>query len=141
MGKIEGIFDEVLFMAKSAVDVAGKKTGEVVEIGKLKYQLKQVEWDLEKAYAKLGAITYEARQGGGDLEDAQKLAVEEIDGLKRKAEDCEEALRGYRKVKKCAKCGQENESTAIYCVRCGSLIEPPGADPTPANEEENPDSE
>ncbi len=134
MGKIEGFIDEFLFMAKSAADVASKKTGEVVEIGKLRYQLKQAEWDLEKAYAKLGAIAYESRRGGDDLDDALSLAVKEIDGIKQKTAEMEEALLTYKKVKKCPGCAQENESNALYCVRCGASLE--AEEPTEPDEPE-----
>ena len=125
MNKFEGFIDEVLFMAKSAADVASKKTGEVVEIGRLHYQIKQAEWDLEKAYAKLGAIAYESRRGGEDLGEALDLAMEEIDSLKKRSVEMEEALRVYKKVKKCEKCGQENESNALYCIKCGAPLGPP----------------
>ncbi len=137
MGKIEGFIDEFLFMAKSAADVASKKTGEVVEIGKLRYQIKQAEWDLEKAYAKLGAIAYESRRGGDDLDDALALAVKEIDEIKQKSAEMEEALRAFKKVKKCPKCGQENESNALYCIRCGAPLE----DEIPVESEEREQTE
>jgi uncharacterized protein CbrC (UPF0167 family) len=125
MNKFEGFIDEVLFMAKSAADVASKKTGEVVEIGRLHYQIKQAQWDLEKAYAKLGAIAYQSKRGEEDLAEALDLAMKEIDDLKKKSAEMEEALLAYKKVKKCEKCGQENESNAFYCIKCGAPLDPP----------------
>jgi hypothetical protein len=132
MNKFEGFIDEVLFMAKNAADVASKKTGEVVEIGRLRYQIKQAEWDLEKAYAKLGAIAYQSKRGDEDLGEALDLALQEIDDLKKKSAEMEEALLAYKKVKKCEKCGQENESNALYCIKCGAPLDPP----EPVEEEE-----
>lgn len=123
MSRFDEFIDEFVFMAKSAADVASKKTGEVVEISKLKYQIKQAEWDLERAYAKLGAIAYESKRSNEDFNDAVVLATGEIDDLKLKIAGYEEALRAYRKVKKCSKCEYDNDVSAIYCVRCGLLLD------------------
>lgn len=123
MGRFDDFVDEFVFMARNAADVAGKKTGEVVELGRLKYQIKQAEWDIERAYAKLGAIVYESRRGAEDLEDAVKLAIEEIDDIRRKINHLEESVRAFKKVKKCAKCERENALDASFCVRCGAVLE------------------
>lgn len=123
MGRFDEFLDEFVFMAKSAADAASKKTGEVVEVSKLKYQVKQTEWDLEKAYAKLGAIVYESKRSDEDFSDAVLLATGEIDDLKARMSDIEDALRAYRKAKKCEKCSYDNEAGAAYCTRCGSPLE------------------
>lgn len=133
MIKFDEFIDEFVFMAKNAADVASKKTGEVVEAGKLKYQIKQAEWDLEKAYTKLGAIYYESKQSNEDFSDAVTLAISEIDDFKLKITHLEETLRSYRKVKKCTKCGQDSEAAAAFCVHCGA---PLGSDPIPVDVED-----
>lgn len=122
MSKFDEFVDEFVFMAKNAADIASKKTGEVVETGRLKYQIKQTEWDLEKAYAKLGAIFYESKRSNEDFSDAVTLAIKEIDDLKLKITHVEETLRTYRKVKKCSKCNQECEMSASFCVHCGAPL-------------------
>lgn len=122
MSMFDEFIDEFVFMAKNAADAASKKTGEVVETGKLKYQQKQSEWDLEKAYAKLGAIYYESKHSDEDLTDAILLATSEINELKAKIDRIEDSLRSYRKVKKCEKCGKDNDAGAQYCSRCGSPL-------------------
>lgn len=137
MSKFDDFIDEFVFMAKNAAGVASKKTEEVVEISKLKYQIKQAEWDLEKAYAKLGAIVYESKRSSEDFSDAILLATSEIDDLKQKAAHMEDTLRTYRKVKKCAKCGQDSDSSAAFCVHCGAPLED---DPIPVEVEVEPDS-
>lgn len=128
MSKFDEFIDEFVFMAKNAADVASKKTGEVVEVGKIKYQIKQAEWDLEKAYTKLGAIYYESKHSNEDFSEAVSLAINEIDDFKLKITHFEETLRTYRKVKKCAKCGQDSDVSAAFCVHCGA---PLGDDPIP----------
>lgn len=118
MGRIE----ELMAMAKSAAGVASKKTGEVVESGKLMYQSKQIEWEIEKAYAKLGAIVYEAQKSEDDFEQVIQMAVGEIDELKVRYEDCADKLRAQKNVQVCPQCGYNNELSAFFCNRCGAML-------------------
>ncbi|MCL2055918.1 MAG: hypothetical protein FWH02_01705 [Oscillospiraceae bacterium] len=92
MGKFEDAFDEFIEKARQAADIAGKKTTEMVEYGKLKYKAKTVAWDIEKAYTKLGALVYESRKSGESCEDAVGLAVEAIDALNEKLDELEDLL-------------------------------------------------
>lgn len=123
MSKIDELFDGILYKAKSVADVAGKKTGDVVNFSKLKYQVKQTQWDIEKSYAKLGAFVYESKKSAEDFTDLIDLAVNEIDLLCEKLENLEQQILACRKVIKCSGCGKENELTNSYCARCGSSLE------------------
>lgn len=123
MSKFDEFIDEFVFMAKNAAGAASKKTNEVFEISKLKYQMKQVEWDIEKAYAKLGAIVYESKRSNDDFADAILLATSEIDDLKLKLDSFEESLQSQRRVKKCEHCDKSNDASAFYCAYCGSPLE------------------
>ena len=59
-----GFMDKVLDTARSAANAASEKAGEVYEIGKLKLQLSGLNSDLEKAYAQLGRLEYDAKKNG-----------------------------------------------------------------------------
>ena len=122
MSRLNEFVDEFIFMAKSAADVASKKTGEVVEISKLKYQVKQAEWDIEKAYAKLGAIVYESKRSAEDLSDVISISVAEVDDLNLKLDLLEEKLRAYKNVTKCASCGKDNDTDLAFCGHCGKPL-------------------
>jgi uncharacterized coiled-coil DUF342 family protein len=100
MPTFDELFDEVLLKVKSAADYTGKKTSEMVEIGKLRYKAKQISWELERTYSKLGVIVYEAKKGGSDFGTVITAAVEEIDNLNRKLDDVEEKIRSYHKAER-----------------------------------------
>lgn len=123
MNKFEGIFDEVKEKAKSMYGVASKATNEVMDMGKVRYQIKQIQWEIEKTYAKLGSVVYEQRKGGTDLEDVVNLSIAEVDSLNEKLEELEKRLRSYRKAGKCTGCGKENEPDSSFCCRCGKELE------------------
>ena len=117
MSRFDDILDDVIFKARVAADVAGKKTNEVVEIGKLKYKAKQVSWEIEKSYAKLGALVYEARKSGEEFEDVILLAVEELDSLNEKLDKLEEKLAymktdEYKEQRDAAKAARESSYKA-----------------------------
>jgi len=114
--------DDVLYHAKNAADAASKKTGDVMESGKLRYHIKQTNWELDKAYAKLGAIVYEAKKSEEDFEDVIALATTEIDDLSDRLEILENRLCEFKRVVKCQNCGKENERGAVFCNRCGSTF-------------------
>jgi uncharacterized protein with PIN domain len=119
----EELFEEIMSRAKTVADTAGKKTGEVVDMGKLRYQIKQTEWDIEKTYAKLGAIVYESRQSHENFDEVIDLAISEIDALNERQAELEERLRTYKKVSRCPGCGKENDLNSTYCSRCGTSID------------------
>lgn len=132
MSKFDEFVDEFVYMAKNAADVATKKTGEVVEIGKLRYQMKQIQWEIEKSYAKLGAVVYESKKNDEDFSEMIGLAMSEIDDLLEKMDELGDKLRSFKRVVKCPSCARENENGAMFCSRCGEpLIKeyPPSEEP------------
>ncbi len=52
------MMEELFGKAKKVVDAAGKKTGEFVEISKLKLSAMQLNTDIKALYEKLGSAVY-----------------------------------------------------------------------------------
>lgn len=135
MSRFEDMFDDFMDKARSVADTATKKTGEVVDMSKIRYEIKQTQWDIEKTYAKLGAIYYESRKSSESFEEVIELALSEIDALVNKLEELEVRLRSYKKVTKCPSCGKENDQSFFFCSRCGADIRPPEPEPEPVEAE------
>jgi len=127
MNTFENLFYEFKGKAKDMYGVASKATNDAVEMGKVRYQIKQTQWDIEKTYAKLGEIVYASKKNGDDYEDALTLAVAEVDILQEKLDELADRLRAYRNVGKCPSCGKENGNEACFCSRCGTTLEKPEA--------------
>lgn len=123
MSKFEDLFDDFMIKAKSVAGSASKKTGEVVDISKVRYQVKQTQWDLEKTYAKLGALVYESKKSDESFEEVIDLAISEIDALQEKLEELALRLREHKKVSRCPDCGKENDQSFAFCSRCGGPLE------------------
>lgn len=141
MSRFDDFVDEFVFMAKNAADVATKKTGEVLETSKLRYQLKQVEWEIEKAYAKLGAILYESKKNSDNYEEVIQLAISEVDDLKERFDEINDKLRNYKNASKCPNCSRENDISDSFCSRCGAPLvneDPAPEEPQDFSEDEEP---
>ena len=123
MSKFEELFDEFKDKAKTVYGTASKVTSDVVDMSKVRYQIKQTQWEIEKTYAKLGAIAYDVHKGSEDLEEIKALAVAEIDDLNEKLDELEKRLRAYKKVSKCPSCNKENDAEFSFCSRCGAELE------------------
>jgi len=115
-------FDQFLSKAKDVVDVAGQKTGEMVELSKLKLQAVQTNSDIQKAYERLGAIVYEQEKNGTDNSDLIRVCVSEIDSLLISLNEVNDKIADNRNAVRCPNCGANNPEEAIYCSRCGSSL-------------------
>lgn len=92
MARFDELFDGIIHGAKKIATTASEKTSDVLEITRLRYRQNQVSAALEKTYAKLGAIVYEAEQNGEDFENLIDKAVEEIAALNLRYDQLEEAI-------------------------------------------------
>jgi hypothetical protein len=139
MGKFGSFMDDVLTKAKKTADYVGDKTGDAVETGKIKYQIKQVEWNIDKAYTKLGQFYYEQKKGGTDFQEIIDTAVDEIDSLKIKHKELTEKILEYKNAVICPNCGTENDTAFAFCVKCGARLPKyePDEEPTEADDGES----
>ncbi len=115
-------FDDLLLKAKTVANAAGKKTGELVEVSKLKLEAVQINSDIQKAYERLGSVVYEQEKTGADNNDLIALCVSEIDGLLVELSDLNAKINEAKNTVKCMSCGAENPEGSLYCARCGSAL-------------------
>ncbi len=112
-------FDDVINKTRDALDVAYKKTNDVVSIQKQKFDIASMESKLSKDFEALGKACLPFITEGKEVSAEAKLMAEEI--LKKQAE-IEEArnqvlLAQGKKI--CKKCGIANVSEAHFCFACG----------------------
>ena len=85
-----GFLDDAISKTKDALEVAYKKTDEVVSVEKLKFNISTIKKNREKEYVELGKIYFEMIKDKNDLsEDEQKI----VDGIIRKTNEIEELNR------------------------------------------------
>lgn len=115
-------FDEFLGKAKNLVDIAGKKTGEAVELARLKMNRIQINSDIQKTYEKLGAFVYKFHKSGETNNELIDICVGEIDGLLAQLDVISNKINDIKSSVKCPQCGTLNDQGAIYCAKCGAKM-------------------
>ena len=116
-------FDDLLPKAKTVANAAGKKTGELVEVSKLKLEAVQINSDIQKAYERLGSVVYEQEKTGADNNDLIALCVSEIDGLLVELSDLNAKINEAKNTVKCMSCGAENPEGSLYCGSALNQVE------------------
>ena len=115
-------FDDMVNKAKEAIDVASKKTGEVVNTQKQKFDIASLESKRAKDYAVLGEIYYnKIKDGAVEDENISELVL----AIKEKSEKIEKLKAEVNSAKNkriCPKCGAAIEQTSNYCNACGAKL-------------------
>lgn len=115
-------FDDVVNKAKEAIDVASKKTGEVVNTQKQKFDIASLENKRAKDFAVLGEIYYNKIKDGEAQDENISELVLSIKEKSEKIEKLKEEVNSAKNKRICPKCGAAIEQTSNYCNACGEKL-------------------
>lgn len=115
-------FEEILNLAKDAAAAAGKKTGEFVDITKVKMEISRQEKELAATYEGLGRLVYDAKKGGTDVSELMDACVAHIEELTAGIEELRVKLADKKGAVRCPACGLFNDADAVYCKSCGEKL-------------------
>ncbi len=114
-------FDSFIDKAREVADVAVQKTGEIVEISKVRLQAIKLNHNIQRSYERLGSMYYDSIKFGADSQDLLDACVKEIDDLLIELEKLNNIAHGESGGEiRCDKCGFENVAEAFFCARCGA---------------------
>ena len=103
------------------------------EIGKLKLQLSGLNSDLEKTYAQLGRLEYDAKKNGNDNSLLIDACITELDSLHEDIDSLIAEISAATGEKTCPHCGESVAAEAVYCSKCGAKMDAePVTEPAPA---------
>ena len=115
-------FDDAVNKAKEAIDVACKKTNEVVTVQKQKFDISALESKIAKDFQVLGEIYYnKIKDSAADDENVSELVL----SIKEKSDKIDKLKAEINSVKNkriCPKCGAAIEQTSNYCNACGAKL-------------------
>lgn len=115
-------FDSAVNKAKEVFDAACKKTGEVVNLQKLKIDASALESKREEDFAALGKIYFDSIKDSADLD---KKAAELVSAVKEKTEQIDklhDEISAYKNKRVCPACGAFVDKNSVYCSLCGAKI-------------------
>jgi len=108
---------------KQTVNSAVKKSGELVEVTKLKMAIGDTKSDIERLFVKLGELVYLASKSEEVGEGSAEELIAKIDELKEKQRQQEISLAELTSKKVCATCGKMCEESAGFCSACGQKFD------------------
>ena len=111
--------DKIFADIKNSVGSAVKKSGELVEITKVKLAIADTKNEIKSKLAALGEEVYFAQKNDLSPESAAEL-IGELDELYAILEAQEAKLATLKKQKVCPNCDAPSDSEAVFCSRCGS---------------------
>lgn len=116
------MFDDVVSRVKGVAETAGKKTGELVELGKIKLKIADLRREIAGAHEGLGRLVYDSRKSGEQVDDMVDACIDHIGTLNAELEELEERVMESKNVVRCDACNAFNESTAVFCNQCGQKL-------------------
>jgi rRNA maturation endonuclease Nob1 len=105
---------------RKGTQVVSEKSGELLEMAKIKAAISKTETGMVEKYVELGELTYRIyNQEDVDNQRVEKLCAE--------IKDLQLELRGYQEqlaglVTNCPACKQPVRSSAKYCPDCGHAL-------------------
>lgn len=114
--------ESILNKAKDAAEAAGRKTGELVDVTKLKMEIAKNERELATTYEGLGRLAYDAKKGADDQSELMDSCVLHIDELTELLLNQREKLAEMKNAVRCNACGVLNEQDATFCKACGERL-------------------
>ncbi len=105
---------------KQTVNSAVKKSGELVELTKLKLAAGDTKSAIQLNFTKLGEIAYLAAKGEDTPAADAEALVAKIDELKELLTQQEEKIAELSSKKICQQCGKACQDEASFCPACGN---------------------
>lgn len=102
---------------------ATRKSGELLEVTKLKFELSKLEKEMENNLSGLGALVFQKYKGAGDVDD-------EIDRLCQSTARLEEEIQAVNlqidklqpKTLTCPECKVDLPTGGKFCSYCGAKV-------------------
>ena len=116
-------FDNAVNKAKEAIDIACKKTNEVVSTQKQKFDVASIENKRDKDFEALGKIYYEMVKDTEIEDGAIKDLVVEIKDKTEKIKSLKEEINSVKNKRICPQCGAAVDKLSVYCNICGAKLE------------------
>lgn len=117
------ILEDVVVNAKSAVNVVGKKAGQIVDVSKLKINAADLNNEINRRFMALGKLAYEEKKKNVDSAAQQEEVVAAIEELYEQLDAVNDQLLQLRDKALCKNCGAENPGDAVFCNQCGKKLE------------------
>lgn len=116
-------FEELKKSFSDVTDTIAKKSGEIVEVQKLKMKKSGLESDIKKNYIQLGRIYFHQMEESGVIDEVSEEFFQSIVEAKESIEEIKVKLEEMSKEKTCTVCGEKSPKSMAFCPHCGTKFE------------------
>ena len=117
-----GFLDDAINKTKEVLDVAYKKTEEVVTTEKQKFNVASLKSKREKDFADLGKIYFELIKQDTQLDDATRNLVDAIIEKNEEIARLNEDIQNTKNKRVCPNCNANIQINSTYCNNCGQKL-------------------
>lgn len=114
--------DNALSKAKEVFDVAYKKTGEVVNTERQKFDVASLKSKRDKDFLALGKIWFEMIKDDESVSDGVKSIVNKIKQKNEKIDELNAEILNTKNKRICPNCAAAIDNNATFCSSCGSKV-------------------
>lgn len=132
LGKLTQKANEVGDQLSKKTEELGKKTEEVVEIQKLKSQVRGLERENVLSQTRIGEVIYGMYENGELLNTEVTEICKEVEARNEDIKGLEAQVNILKGHKACGSCGEDVDYSTPFCEQCGEKLE----ETTKVNEEE-----
>ncbi len=118
-----GFLDNAISKTKEVLDVACKKTDEVVTIEKQKFNIASLKSKREKDFADLGRVYYELIKDSTELDDNTRNLVDAISEKNEEIARLNEDIQNIKNKRVCPFCNANIDINSTYCNVCGKKLD------------------
>ena len=113
-------FDKLSETLTNASKDVSQKAKDLSGVAKLTMDIHTKEDQVQKMYAQIGKLYFEAHKDDDPAEYAQMSQIKE---MLASIEDMKKELCELKGTKACPRCGQEVKAADVYCKSCGAKLE------------------
>ena len=118
-----GVFEDAVLSAKSLAKAVSGKAEKFIDISKKKLNAAELNNRLEKFYAALGKLYFDAEKNGTDHEAENQQLMTEIESISNELNEINASIQEDMNKNICTKCGAANDEDAVYCSKCGNKLD------------------
>lgn len=114
--------DNIKQILKNTAKIAVKKSGEVIETAKSKYNEFDIQNEIDKTYKDLGRLVYEGYKNDKDVSDVITGLCHDIDEKMINLNNIKNKSGDFSYSIVCPSCSAGCEPNTAYCPNCGEKL-------------------
>ena len=112
-------------MGGSAADAAygvGRRAGMLLSVAKLNIRVMDLRAEINASLREVGEMIYATHTGTPTESEILLAKLQEIDGLRRQADQLEGEIARLQRGTVCPVCGAEAQNGDVFCRECGGKL-------------------